>query len=79
MPKKIDYTYHTFFGTIKVYANPYNDWAQRQLVADFVDTLDGQFAFSCFCESLARRGGSLLDADTNTFIVGSLDQLDPVA
>jgi hypothetical protein len=47
---------------------------QKQIVADFTDHSAGAFAFACFCEALARKGGSLRDS-TGKYLVGSIGDL----
>lgn len=64
------------FGVRKVYTmeDP-TRYACRQIVADFVSGDAGDFAFACFTETLARRGGSLYCLNTRQYIVGDVAQL----
>lgn len=65
----------TQFGVRKVYGET-SDYRRRAIVADFVAGPEGDFAYACFCEGLARKGGSLREMGTGIFLIGSLDQLD---
>jgi hypothetical protein len=74
----MDYVYEIGIGGLtKVYYVPEGGkYEHRQVVADFTDHSLGATAFACFCEALARRGGTLRDF-AGKYLVGSLDQLDP--
>lgn len=72
-----DFIIQDSFGTRKIFALPdgTHDWTKRQIVADFVAGPDGDFAFACFREGLARNGGSLRNLE-GVYLVGSFAQLD---
>lgn len=77
-----DFVLELQLGIRKVHSVPSNDripsqheWIKRQIVAEFVSGDEGDFAFACFKEGLARRGGSLRDAQ-GIYHVGSIGQLD---
>ena len=70
-----DFIFDVQFGVRKIWRLPEGgSWTNREIVADFVEGGEGDFAFACFKQGLAQRGGSLRDGK-GFYHVGTIGQL----